>query len=180
MTCGVVCTCVRKHRGCHDCCRSRPPAVDAVDHEGSQGRGPCGLCGCGPLDHEGGVAVGSRWGPGSRGGGTDRGEELRDTHAQVSVHAVGDDLAAIVVQLDVREVVLRAVCARSTPQQPDAQMRAREGTAAAPAPSAGAVAAQWHVLPRAAHGARRSEALVGGGRRRRGTWQQQYATAPRC
>ena len=33
-------------------------------------------------------------------------EELRDTHAQVAVHAVGDNLAAIVVQLDIGEVIL--------------------------------------------------------------------------
>ena len=38
-----------------------------------------------------------------------RREELRDAHAQVAVHAVGDDLAAVVVQLDVRQVVFRTV-----------------------------------------------------------------------
>mmetsp|Transcript_29493 Transcript_29493/g.86208 ORF Transcript_29493/g.86208 Transcript_29493/m.86208 type:complete len:341 (-) Transcript_29493:166-1188(-) len=39
----------------------------------------------------------------------DRREELRDTHPQVAVHAVGDDLAAVVVELDVAQIVLRAV-----------------------------------------------------------------------
>jgi hypothetical protein len=38
--------------------------------------------------------------------GMDRREELRDAHAQVAVHPVRDHLAAVVVELDVREVIL--------------------------------------------------------------------------
>ena len=43
------------------------------------------------------------------GGGVNGRQELGDAHAQVAVHTVGDDLAAIIVQLDVAQVVLRPV-----------------------------------------------------------------------